>query len=955
MSLITILRPKEVVAHRMPPVLTSTERRAFFRLTPETRSVVAKMRSSTSRAGFLLQLGYFRASGRFFACTHFHKRDVDHVTREFRLHSYDTDHYSDRQSHRHRDQICALLHWRRVDDKERNALTIQAAQLVENQESPRNIFQTLKRVCWRRQWVIPTYSELAAIITASFNYTEQRCLHMIQNTQRLNDTQALEELLQPIEEPVTAGHKAPLTTLKKIDQSMEVRATNQSAKTLALFRDHFFKFAHLYDALSISDKAVEYYASWLTRARHQQATAFPDRNKTYLHLLCFIKHQFYKRQDHAVDTLLKKTRHADNAARKAMGAISTAEESERIEAIESLRRAYLTDSQFTKAALAIIEDQRGGPEERLHKLDRLAEDYRASSDHDEDTPDHSLLDRVVDRYKRRASYYDALEGHAGALRRCLSSTLVNLVFDGSSKDKDILDAIDRYKQQEGRIGANPPTAFLRQRDLEAVMSNGELNIDLYEVLLYLAIANRIRSNHLNLMHSFRFRAIQDFLIPLSEWRRDRTKILRETGLSQYKDINKLLAKLKKHLNERFDTVNSNLKNGHNSHYIQRADGSISVRTPRTDFDQSSYISATLNARGIVPIFDVLKAADRYCKFTDCFEHFSNKHSKMQPTPETVLAGVLGRGCNIGVSKLARISTGLSSDKLRNAVNWCFTDRNVQAANHKVTQAIRELTLSKQFVTVDGQTHSSSDGRKVVVSVDSIASAYSYKYFGQEQGVTDYCFIDDRQVFFHALVFTATDRDAPYVLDGLVDNNETKAQVHSTDTHGFTEQLFGASYLMGITFAPRIAKPHRYALYGFSEKRTHEKLGYPLRARTAINQKRITSQWDDLLRFIATIKTHRSSASQLFKRLSSYAREHPLYKALKEFGRIIKTQFLLTYFDDVELRKRIQKQLNTAEQGQKFSRAVFFDNDQAFRHGTLEEQKAAVDCRILLQNCIVLWN
>ena len=114
-------------------------------------------------------------------------------------------------------------------------------------------------------------------------------------------------------------------------------------------------------------------------------------------------------------------------------------------------------------------------------------------------------------------------------------------------------------------------------------------------------------------------------------------------------------------------------------------------------------------------------------------------------------------------------------------------------------------------------------------------------------------------------------------------------------------------------------------------------------------------WDDILRFIATIKTHRSTASQLFKRLSSYAKDHPLYKALKEFGRVIKTQFILTYYDDVELRQRIQKQLNLAEQANKFSRAVFFDNDQAFQDGSLLQQEAAITCKLPLQNSIILWN
>src|SRR6266567_4336313 len=76
---------------------------------------------------------------------------------------------------------------------------------------------------------------------------------------------------------------------------------------------------------------------------------------------------------------------------------------------------------------------------------------------------------------------------------------------------------------------------------------------------------------------------------------------------------------------------------------------------------------------------------------------------------------------------------------------------------------------------------------------------------------------------------------------------------------------------------------------------------------------IEEQWDQILRFIATIKLKETTASQLFRRLSSYSKQHPLYRALKAFGQIIKTIFLLKYIDDVTLRQVIEKQLNTLEE------------------------------------------
>ncbi len=118
---------------------------------------------------------------------------------------------------------------------------------------------------------------------------------------------------------------------------------------------------------------------------------------------------------------------------------------------------------------------------------------------------------------------------------------------------------------------------------------------------------------------------------------------------------------------------------------------------------------------------------------------------------------------------------------------------------------------------------------------------------------------------------------------------------------------------------------------------------------------IEEHWDDILRFLATMKLKYTSASQLLKRLSSYAKDHPLYKALKEFGRIQKSIFILSYIDDVEFRQRIEKQLNKIESANKFSKAVFFANNQEFQDGTKEEQEIISACKVLIQNAIVLWN
>ena len=99
----------------------------------------------------------------------------------------------------------------------------------------------------------------------------------------------------------------------------------------------------------------------------------------------------------------------------------------------------------------------------------------------------------------------------------------------------------------------------------------------------------------------------------------------------------------------------------------------------------------------------------------------------------------------------------------------------------------------------------------------------------------------------------------------------------------------------------------------------------------------------------------TAASQLFKRLNSYSKQHPLYRGLKEFGKGPKTLFILKYVDDLEFRQAIEKQLNKVENSNKFSKAVSYGHNQEFIQSEKEDQEIAEGCRRLIKNAIVCWN
>jgi TnpA family transposase len=352
---------------------------------------------------------------------------------------------------------------------------------------------------------------------------------------------------------------------------------------------------------------------------------------------------------------------------------------------------------------------------------------------------------------------------------------------------------------------------------------------------------------------------------------------------------------------------------------------------------------------------VLSDVQRLTNYLDCFRHYSVKDKKVLPKPSVFYAAILSLGCNIGLSKMANVSKGISEDSLLNLVNWHISLENIHAANQCILDLLGQLSLAKIYQKNPHELHTSSDGRKVSVAVESLNANHSFKYFGSGTGTSFYTFIDQLNRLFYSTAFSSAEREAAYVADGLMHNLSIKSTIHSTDTHGYSEAIFGVLYMLGIYFAPRIKNLKKATLYSFEARKLYENKGYKILPHRYIDIDLIKTHWDDILRLMVTLKLKETTASQLFKRLSAYSKQHPLYCAIKELGRIIKSLFILRYIDEVELRQAIEKKLNLIELSNKFSKAILFGNNQEIQYSGKEEQEMVVGCQRLIQNTIVLWN
>jgi TnpA family transposase len=221
-------------------------------------------------------------------------------------------------------------------------------------------------------------------------------------------------------------------------------------------------------------------------------------------------------------------------------------------------------------------------------------------------------------------------------------------------------------------------------------------------------------------------------------------------------------------------------------------------------------------------------------------------------------------------------------------------------------------------------------------------------------VTFYSWTSDQFSQYGTKVIPSTVRDATYVLDEIL-GNETELPVaeHTVDTHGFTEVVFALFSALGLTFSPRIrdvADQRLYRMEGLDLSKVDRSL-----FKGKINEKSILGHWDDILRVAGSLKLGWVTASLLVSRLQTRPRKNALTRALQEYGRLQKTIFLLRYARDVDLRKRINRQLNKGEELHALRRFLFFANEGHIRKPQIEEQTDQALCLNLVANAIMAWN
>ena len=134
-----------------------------------------------------------------------------------------------------------------------------------------------------------------------------------------------------------------------------------------------------------------------------------------------------------------------------------------------------------------------------------------------------------------------------------------------------------------------------------------------------------------------------------------------------------------------------------------------------------------------------------------------------------------------------------------------------------------------------------------------------------------------------------------------------------------------------------------------------KEGLAVLLKGLVRSKTLLDNWDELLRMAGSLKLGWVTASLLISKLQAGGRENVLSRALRDLGRLVKTQFILRWIENPDYRRRIHRQLNQGEALHALRRFLFFAHEGKVQRRQADQQTNQVLCLNLVTNAIVTWN
>ena len=503
-----------------------------------------------------------------------------------------------------------------------------------------------------------------------------------------------------------------------------------------------------------------------------------------------------------------------------------------------------------------------------------------------------------------------------------------------------------------RLPDDAPTEFIPKNKRPFVESERGVDRAAYECAVLTALRDKIRRGNVTVQGSKRFGKLDDLFMPSTSWQQEHQGFFERADLPEVPDDGATF--VRELVGNAYDHFLSMLPN---NTYVRVPEGgtwrfgadSGEPTTPDRKERLRRFSTGLENRMRKIRLPDLLIQVDNEVHFT---RHLLR--SPQERSGESVcqaIAAIMAYGCNLGPETMAHLTADVSYSQIKRIADWHLHEDVLRPALADIVNAVGSLSTAS--VWGNAQT-ASSDGQRFLFPRKTARRSYRHRM--GDYALEFYSFIADNYTPFYSVPIECSERDAAYVLDGLLYHEaDLDIDEHYTDTHGYTEANFAAFAMLGKRFSPRIRGLHKQRIYQADSQRDYGALQAMLGRRdSTLRLDWIADQWDRMAQLFRSMATGHTTASVAMKRLVAFGPHNHLYRAIRELGRAFKTHFILEYLAQPELRRRVRQGLLKSEQLHALARSVFYGKLGRADWRDFRRQMSTASCLLTILAAVVYW-
>jgi TnpA family transposase len=893
----------------LPRELSGFEIEAFFNFSDAERRVIEERRSSALKLALALQIGFLRMTGRLLEAVRIVPPALwRHLGEQFGVAAPDlaslrTMYHRRRTLFEHQEVACETLGFHWLSEAQRRALVRVLRDELARTSDRGRLLQFARHWLYEHRLIVLRERDLRSMIVKAIRqYEAALARSIVKAVDPELRSRWLATLTQPHDNGATMQSWLWAAPAKHSTRQIEeVLERIQVLSTLGVDQ-------HL---VQLPDAIVRRYARRLGARAPAIAARIAEPART-IEVACFLRYCLLTTTDHLL--LMVRRRVADLGGTAAAGVDAKLADWARLyqQLLDELGSLAANPSLSSDAVrgqlLALLQAHRARqPRSRAQIVrERLIEAVR---------PVRALLKALVQ-----------LPWQASAAQPLLEA--IRILHELYERDLRALPT--SYTVPFGRVWR----AVLAGEDRERAFAAAE-------VATLLNLRRALRRGTVWIEHSLAFRSRETLFIPQQKWNESRRAHYRRLSLPL--DPSAFLEPLAERARAAVLAVAEGAAAG-----ILRVDDGLHL-TPLEALDEDPRLAklrTALDKRvGEAQLPELILAVDAQVRFSWIM---LGREPRSQRELLMVYAGILAHGTALSAAETARMIRQLSAASVRQAMKWAGDERRLAQACSAVLAFMHRHPIAATW------------GRADLASSDMMSLETSRRVFlarndprRQTPSIGVYSHVRDRWGISHAQPIVLNERQAGAAIEGVVRDERIETAQLAVDTHGYTDVAMAIAKLLGFDLCPRLKALKDRHLFLPRGSDIPEALDAICHA--TIDLAKIAAHWEQIVHLIASVHGGHTSAINVLARFGSAARADPLYEALVQSGRLLRTVFLADYFVNEAFRRELLRVLNRGESVNSLKRSIYVGRVASYQARQHDEMQAVADALSLLANIVMAWN